>query len=319
MSKLTNEEKVRRYHSIYDQIYLNPRIHVHEISKNLRLPRNTVASYLDSMYELEMLFGPELRLKYYQGLNEYMYLVKFDDPYAAFDELQQDTKIIYCSMFLGDWNMMIMSDRDYDPSYITGFEYLLYKGERRDTVTPKVALRDWKPAFQRMKIQASEFDPNGAQESNLVSCGPPAWDDEEWKLFYEYKYDFRKKVTPVLRRNLISSDKFYHWIKDLHNHVDVNLRFYPDGYGNYTHFGFLFRTKYPKAVISLLSNLPTSPSCIEVEDGAIALLGIKSDLTFAELSVTTHRMKLSSMIDRFSQAIGVLHYIEAEEGYTKLQ
>ncbi len=307
MSKLTREEKLRRYHAIYDQIYLNARIHVHEISKNVRVARNTVSSYLEYMYEAEILSGPQLRLKYFPGLDEHVYLTKFDDPYAAFDELQQEKEVIYCSMFLGDWNIMIMSNSSYDPSTIDGFEYLLLKGARHDIITPRVPLRDWNNAFRTMKHEILDFNTSNVQEPNLVNRSPPPWDEEEWNLFYEYKYDFRRKVTPVLRKNLISSDKFYRWLQTLYQHVGVVLTFYPDGYGNYTHFAFFFRTEYPRAVISLLSNLPTSPYCIEVDCGVFAILSIKSDLTFNALSGTLHQMKTSGMVAKFNQAIGVLY------------
>ncbi len=319
MSKLTRREKLRRYHAIYDKIYINPRIHVHEISKSLKLARNTVSSYLERMYDSEILFGPELRLKYYPELNEYMHLAKFDDPYAAFDELQRDPEVMYCSLFVGDWNLMIMCGKDYDVSGITGFEDLLFKGERLDNTTPRISLKDWKAAFQIMKGVVSEFDAEEMQETELLSNGPPPWDEEEWKLFYEYKYNFRKKVTPVLRKHLISSDKFYRWLDTLPLHTNVNLRFYPDGYENYTHFTFFFKTEFPKAVISLFSNLPTSPTCIKVRGGAIIMVDIKSDTTFPELSATIYRMRRSGMIESFNQAIGLFSYIEAEEGYAQMK
>lgn len=311
MSKLTAEEKLRRYHSIYDQIYFNPRIHVHEISKNLRLPRNTVTGYLEHMYKSEMLFGPELRLKYYYELNEYMFLVKVDDPYATFDEVNNDPNIIYCSIFLGDWNIMIFAEKNYDPTHVSGYKDLIYKGQRHDILTPRTTLRDWKSAFRKMKVEASEFQPERTREPNSI-LDPPDWDEEEWKLFYEYKYDFRRKVTPVLRKNLISSDKFYQWIKDLPGHAGINLRFYPDGYGNYTHFAFLFRTQFPTAVVNLLSNLPTTPGCTVVDGGVLAIVSIKSDLTVGELSATTRQMKKSGMIEGFSHAIGIIYYIGVE-------
>lgn len=319
MSKLTREEKVKRYHAIYDQIYLNPRVHVHEISKNLRLARNTVSSYLEYMYESEILFGPELRLKYYPHMNRYMYLAKFDDPYAAFDELQRNPEILYCSLFFGDWNIMFMTDKNYDPSHVEGFEYVLFGGERRDIITPRVPLTKWEPAFERMGLQISEFDPDGAKKADPLSNDPPPWDEEEWKLFHEYEYDFRKKVTPVLRKHLISSDKFYKWLSVLSSYTNLHMRFYPDGYGNYTHFSFLLKTNYTDAVISLLSNLPTTTICITVEDGIMVMLSIKSDMTFADLSITIHKMKTSGMIERFHQAIGVVHYVEVEEGYAQLR
>lgn len=319
MSKLTREEKLRRYHAIYDQIYLNPRIHVHEISRNLRMARNTISGYLDHMYESQILFGPELRLKYYSELDEYVYLARVDDPYAAFKELQRDPEIIYCCMFLGDWNIMFMADKDYNAPHICGFEDVLLKGARRDITSPRIPLVGWRAAFQRMKEIASEFDPDGLHETESVIHNPPKWDDEEWKLFYEYKYNFRKKVTPVLRKYLISSDKFYRWLDTLPEHASVNLRFYPDEYENYTHFTFLFKTKYPQAVISLLSHLPTSPGCTEIDGGVITMLSIKSDLTFAELYATIHKMKISGMIEGFNHAIAVFHYYETEEEfYVKL-
>ena len=315
MSKLSREEKLRRYHAIYDQIYLNPRIHVHEISKNVRMARNTVSSYLEHMYNSQLLFGPELRLKYYTGLNEYFYLVKVDDPYGAVDELQRDPRITYVAMFLGDWNVMFISDKHYAFSHVNGFENLLFKGERHDIITPRVFLRDWRFSLQNMKRESLEFDPNGVSETVPEIHPPPDWDDEEWTLFYEYKYDFRKKVTPVLRKHLISSDKFYQWLTTLPKHVHIQVRFYPDGYGNYTHFGFFFKTEYTEAVSSLLSNLPTSISSIHVDGGLIIMLSIKSDMpsTFNALFATIHKMKTSGMVESFYQAIGVIHYPGSEE------
>jgi hypothetical protein len=319
MSKLTRKEKLRRYHAIYNQIYTNPRVHVHEISKNVKMARNTVSGYLDHMYDSQILFGPELRLEYYPGLNKYFQLVKFDDPIIAFEELRNVSQIDYCSLFLGDWNIMYISDGKYDPSHIEGFEYLLFQGVRGDITTPRVPLSDWKPAFKRMKGEAHEFEPNGHEKMSLPIHEPPPWDEEEWKLFSEYEYDFRKKVTPALRKHLISSDKFYQWLESVFDHTTVLMRFYPDGYLNYTHFVFLLRTGYTDAVIALLSNLPTSTVCTHTEEGLLVWLSIKSDLTFTDLSATLQFMRSSNMIDKFNQAIGVLHYIEGEEEQSLLE
>lgn len=315
MSRLTREEKLRRYHAIFDQIYLNPRVHVHEISKNVKIARNTVSGYLDYMYEEEIIFGPELRLKYFPELNKYLHLVKFDDPYVAFNELQRIPEIDYCSMFLGDWNMLFMSEGKYDLSHIEGFEYEVFCGRRGDITTPRAPLTEWEPAFKQIRSKITEFEPDGRIMREFVSNGLPQWDGEEWTLFHEYEYDFRKKVTPVLRKHLISSDKFYKWLRTLPTYTTILMEFYPDGHGNYTHFGFLLETDYPNAAISVLSNLPTSILYTQVEKGLMAYLSIKSDTTFADLSVTLHRMKASGMIKGFNQAIGVVHYIGTEDGY----
>jgi DNA-binding Lrp family transcriptional regulator len=315
MSKLTREEKVRRYHAIYDQIYSNPRIHVHEVSKNLKVARNTVSSYLDEMYESGILFGPELRLKYYSGLNIYMYLVKFDDPYAAFDQLQRDPRVTFASMYFGDWNIMLISDADYEISRVSGFENLLYKGRRYDIITPRTQLREWKTSFQKMRQEMSELNPESAEDPDFMARSPPDWDEEEWTLFYEYQHDFRKKVTPVLRKHLVSSDKFYRWMATLSDSTNVIMRFYADGVGSYTHFGFFFRTKYAETVISLLSNLPTTISSIHVEGGLVTTLSIKSDIasTFLSLFTTIHKMRTSGIVEKFNQAIGTISYDEVEE------
>jgi hypothetical protein len=97
------------------------------------------------------------------------------------------------------------------------------------------------------------------------------------------------------------------------------MRFYPDGYLNYTHFVFLLRTGYTDAVIALLSNLPTSTVCTHTEEGLLVWLSIKSDLTSTDLSATLQFMRSSNMIDKFNQAIGVLHYIEGEEEQSLLE
>jgi hypothetical protein len=319
MSKLTRKEKVRRYHAIYNQIYLNPRVHVHEISKNLKFARNTVSGYLDHMYQSEILFGPELRLKYHPGLEKYVHLIKFDDPYSAFDELQRVPQIDYCSMFLGDWNIMYISDEPYDPSHIEGFENMLFLGKRGNILTPNTPLIGWKKAFERMKVRISGFDCNGKKETNMIPEECPSWDEEEWTLFHEYEYDFRKKVTPILRKHLVSSEKFYQWLETIPEYTSVLTKFYPDGYGNYTHFGFLLKTEFPDSVIDILSNLPATVLCIQVECGLLAMLSIKSDITFTDLSSTLHRMRTSGMIDGFHQAIGLIHYIGIEEGYAELK
>jgi len=315
MSKLTREEKVRRYHAIYDQIYLNPRIHIHEISKNLKLARNTVTGYLDEMYESGILFGPGLRLKYYSGLDKYIYLVKFDDPYLAFDQLQKDPRIQYSAMYFGDWNMMLMSDARYDVSHIPGFEHMLFGGERYDMLTPHTSFVEWKTSFQKIKQEMSEFDPEKAGDPNFTTRKAPDWDREEWTLFQEYQHDFRKKVTPVLRKHLISSDKFYRWMATLPKTTNIFLQFFADGARSYTHFRFFFKTLYADAVTSLLSSLPTSITSIYVEGGVIVTLSIKSDVvsTFLGLFNTIHRMRTTGMIQKFHQAIGTVYYSKEED------
>ncbi|KYK38839.1 MAG: winged helix-turn-helix domain-containing protein [Theionarchaea archaeon] len=315
MSRLSKKEKLRRYHAIYDQIYQNPRIHIHEISKNLKMARNTISSYLKYMYESGILLGPELRLKYYPGLNEYICLAKFDDPYEAFDQIQMDENVSYASMFFGDWNIMVTSNGPYDLSQISGFESLVFEGERYDITAPRVpSLSNWKTAFQKMKQEINEFDPDSVNDPNYADRRPSHWDKEEWELFYEYKYNFRKKVTPVLRKNLISSDKFYRWIEALPDTANVSTRFFADGMWNYTHFGFFFETNYAEAVTSILSNLPTSIYSIDIDKGLIVTVSIKSDIASAFVGFfdILHEMRTHGIINRFHQAITVLYYFKEE-------
>ncbi|MGD2251146.1 MAG: winged helix-turn-helix transcriptional regulator, partial [Candidatus Methanofastidiosia archaeon] len=62
MGKITKKRQLENCYKIYEQVYHENTMSIHEIAQNTGLSRNTVAKYLKKMYKKDILRGPYLRV-----------------------------------------------------------------------------------------------------------------------------------------------------------------------------------------------------------------------------------------------------------------
>lgn len=83
---MDENEKIRDYYRIYEEIYREHTISSHEISVNTGILKNKVSKYVKEMYERSVLKGPFISLHPARNYRSYAAFCKFEDPMPAYQE-----------------------------------------------------------------------------------------------------------------------------------------------------------------------------------------------------------------------------------------
>jgi hypothetical protein len=297
-------ERIINYHKIYSCVYDSPTMSGSDIAFHTGLSRNTVAKYLKEMYTNGMIRGPHIRMKPALNYTEYVYLLNFQDPYKVFRGLRTFPHVVYHAMTFGDWNTMVVTDRQLDFSNLVGFQSLINQGKRGYSYTPHVACISWNESFRKMYSHIEPFTP---VPEHSRTPAPLDWGEDEWKLFCTFKYSMRKKVTPTIRKINVRYETYSEWMNTLHNHCTIHTGFYPEGYHNYSSYCFLFQTDHIQSVQSLFSFLPTTPFIMVLPDFLFIFVSVISPDVARNLFCTIYDMKISQIIREFSHAVALFH------------
>ncbi|KYK34577.1 MAG: hypothetical protein AYK19_22615 [Theionarchaea archaeon DG-70-1] len=123
--------------------------------------------------------------------------------------------------------------------------------------------------YRSCRKRVENFDPADYEPKGIIkTCWEETipWDAEYELLFREFKFNLRKKLTPIMRKYLISGYKIYKFLEELPKHCTVFTRYFPEGFPNYDSYLYMFETDYEDFVIELFSELPTSPFFFKVSD-----------------------------------------------------
>lgn len=301
--RVSQEKKMRDYYRIFEQIYEDPIMSFYTISVNTQLSRNTVSKYLKEMYEKDILIGPYLRMKPAVNYKEYVYLLRFTDPYTAFRELEQ-FHCLYTAVTFGDWNILVITNKLLDFSQLKGFETVVDQEMRFCFYTPKVEVITWYKCFERVYEQLDRFTP-GLIESKDYRLTFLHWGDTEWKLFSAFSH-IRKKVTPVLKKIGVTYETYAKWMKTLEDHCTIHTEFYPEGFKTYVCYCFLFYTDYRESVRALFSLFPATSRVIELEKNLLVFVHVTSSAVRRGLMCLIYDMATKRMIKGFRQAVVLL-------------
>ena len=306
MGETSKPTRIKKYYTIYEQVYETPSISVYDLSLCTEISRNTVARYIKEMYEDTIMTGPCLHLKPAPNYTEYLYLMKVSDPLPVYEELKVRPHVLYHASSFGDWNILVVTDNYMDFSQVTGFQTLVYYGKKGYTYTPKVELTTWQKRFEDIHNCLKEFTPHVNYREN-ISTPVLTWTKNEWKLYHAFKNNLRQKITPLLRKINVRYDIYVKWMKSLHNHCTIHTGFYPGGHQDHMVYSFLFDTHYPETVRLLFSLLPCTPVIIEVDSHLLVSIPVKfPDIERAVLCMVND-MKTKKIIAGFSLA-GYLFY-----------
>ena len=121
MSRISPEQKMLKYFTIYEHMYEDPFISAYALSEKTGISRKTVSAYLKEMYAKKIISGPFLSMKLVQNYTEYLYFMNFSDPMKIFEGLKEFPHIVYHALTFGSWNTCIISERPLDFSRQVGF------------------------------------------------------------------------------------------------------------------------------------------------------------------------------------------------------
>lgn len=307
MGKISQSERKENYHKIFEQIFEYPTLPIYDISQKAELSRNTVSKYLKEMYARSILIGPQIRMKPAPNYREYIYLMNFKNPFQVFEGLKQFPHVLYHVMTFGEWNLMVVTNRSLDFSKLVGFETMVGQGVRGRSYTPKVEYTTWDESFTKSYEHVTEFTPVQTEYKTRRLAPPLPWEEDEWKLFHTFKFNMRRKVTPMLRKINVRYETYTKWMETLTDHSTVHVGFYPEGYQNYMTYCFLLSSDHEESVKSLFSLFPTTPFVVEMGSQLMVFCNmISSDIT-RKLFCTIYDMKRKEMIRGFKQAVAVFH------------
>ena len=300
MDTKTQIKRLESYYKIFEQIYKNNRSFIYEIAKKTKLARNTVSKYLEEMYEKTVITGPRLEMKSTCTYKEYVYLMNFSDPSHVYEGLKGFPHVVYHALTFGDWNTLVIANRLLDFSQLMGFQNMVYRNVKYCCHTPPVVQTTWEQSFSDINKKIAHFTPGELEKRSGLAPALP-WGDNEWKLFFAFKDNIRKKITPTLREIGVHYSTYREWLKNLGTFCTVHTGFYPEGYHTYQHHCLLFFTPY-KSVISLLSLFPSTSVFMEVGDQLLAVVNPVYSGVIRALICTIYDMAAVNMIEGFKKA-----------------
>jgi len=304
MGKISQETRLHNYYKIFEQIHEISTISINDIAENTGLSRNTVSKYLKEMYNLNIIMGPHLRVNPHANYKEYVYLMNFSDPWLVFKGLNQFPHVLYHSITFGDWNTMVVTDNLLDFSRLKSFQTIVYQGVRGYSYTPKPEFTAWDECFKHLNEHITQYVPVPVHKNKKL-LAPLPWGEDEWKLFHSFKYNVRKKVTPLLRTINVRYESYLKWAATLEAHSTVHTGFYPDGYTTYLSCCFLV-SGCQSTVKSLFSHFPTTPFIMEINSNVLVFITMPS-LETRKLFCTLYHMKINQIIEGFSHAVALFY------------
>jgi predicted DNA-binding transcriptional regulator len=258
------EERKKQYRIIYELLCKSTRIHIKDLAHILEIDPYTASRRLREAFEQGYISFPQVRKRSYAALKEYMYFVNCDHPFALYKKHSQDSSIVYHARMIGFANMWIIADKEIN---IEGD--IIEKGLHSDYYVAYAPHHSWIRAIKNMQEKARAFDPKEYEPTGIIETHwheTIEWDIEDEILLREFKYNVRKKLSPIMKKNRISAEKIYKFFDRMHECCTVFTRYFPETISAYDPYLFMFETDYEDFIISLFSELPTSSFFFKVSD-----------------------------------------------------
>ena len=300
--KISAKRVILEYMRIAHQLCENPFMPQWNMAQNLKMSRNTVSKYLKEMYARNMMVGPWMSVNPHSDYREYVYLVNFHDPLFAYEGLKDFPHVLYNSLTFGDWNTTVITDRHLDFSTLKGFESMVYWGVKGVVYTPGVVHARWDESLKRIYMYLDRFNPVNREYKEFMTDISLNWGEKEWKLYYAFKDNVRRSVTPLLRRINVRYEIYSAWMHDLGKHCRIHTEFYPKGYDTYISLNLLLDSDYKKSVKSIFSLFPTTPIIMEVNNQLLVFLKVVTSEYTRDTICAMYDMKAVDMIKGLKKA-----------------
>lgn len=268
----TLEDRKKEYRIIYELLEDKPRINVKNIASILDSDRHSASNRLKELFTHGYASKPQIRKRSYQNMKEYMYFVHDETPHDIFEKYCNHEKVVYLAVMGGIPNFWMITHERIDIN-------AEIKGPRSDYRVSFAPDTPWHDAMERIHTRIKEFDPQSYEPQNTIQTHwneTIRWDEEDEKLYNAFQYDLRRKLTPVMKGNLISGEKIYKWFNRLHETCTVYTQFYPEGIDQYDPYLLMVDTDYEDFIIDLFSQFPTSSIFFTVEKKLFCFCNVKS-------------------------------------------
>jgi hypothetical protein len=233
----------------------DPRMKTHEMARNLGVVRNTAYEYEKKAKEQGILFSPQLRLKMYDDVKEYVYALSSDDAYFHFHRLQKDARTCYILFATGFIDLLIISSEKFSQQELQDLGEVKLKGSRSNYIYPTIPHYDYVTAMDKIE----EFSKREFEKSILRVEYPERkvkWKEIDWELYKRLRYDLTKKYTELAKDVKMSYDGFRWSLKRILANTQVIVPYYPEGYSRYINFYFFIQSDYENLFKEIFSYIP---------------------------------------------------------------
>ena len=260
----TIEEKKKQYRIIYELICNSPRIFINEISSALNTDRGTASRRTHEAFNDGYVLKPQVRKKSYKNMKEYIYILNSSDAIQNYLDYIEDENVVYHAELLGPANFWIMAREEID---LKG--EILAEGARSDYYVAHAPNHSWLTAIEKIHTMVKEFNSDRYVTKGYIHDHLNEyldWNSEFEMLYREFKYNARKKQTPIRKKHLISGSKLQDWYEKYLEYCTVFTRWFPEGFSAYDPYLIMFETDYEDFIVELFSELPTSSIFFKVGD-----------------------------------------------------
>lgn len=252
----TLEYRRRQYRIIFEIFWhRNPRVYIKDVASLLQADPSATSRRMREAIEEGYIAGPQVRKRSFLNLSEHVYLVNCMRPVKSFKKLMKDMDVTYHAMMNGFANLWITSNKRIG---IKGDVVL--EGLRSDYHVSFPPNHSWDTAVRKIQEKIKAFNPKDHESKGIIETHwneAVPWDSQDETLFREFKYNLRKRVTPIMREHHISGEKLYKWLGRLSECCTIATCYYPEKFSSYDSFLYMFETDYEDFIIDLFSELPT--------------------------------------------------------------
>ena len=274
--KLSRKEKRRQYRIIYECLYEDVRVTITDLSERIGATLETTSKRVNEAFNHGYILKPQIRKCSYANFKQHMFFVDCENPLKLYLQYTKDKQVVYHAVMEGFSNLWVTS---LDKMIIEG--NIIVGGPVSDMHVSFAPPHSWEEAKRIMwekveKFNPAEYEPKGIIQTHYDE--KMEWDEEDEILYRNLKYDLRKPLYPVARKNHISGQKAWDWLKKLPECCSIMTQYYPQTITAYDPYIFVFETNYEDFIIDVFSELPSSCSFFKVSNTLVIYTHVVREL-----------------------------------------
>jgi DNA-binding Lrp family transcriptional regulator len=262
--KLPLQQLRSEYRDIYELLCQEPRIQKKDVKEVLGHTWETTSNRMKEAFEKGYIIGPHLKRKSFQNFKEYMYFLDCEEPLEVFLELIENQNVVYHARMDGFSNQWIISNIELDID-----DVILPVGIRSDYLISYPPDHSLDISVGEMQYRIRHFNLKDYTQQGYIATHwdqTIEWSEKDELLFREFKYNFRKPLTPIADKHHMWRGDIYEFLEKAPECCTIATFFYPETLSAYDNYLYMFETDYEDFIIDLFSLLPTSTFFFKVSD-----------------------------------------------------
>jgi hypothetical protein len=294
----------RDFYRLFSYVNQEPRIPLAEIARRMGKDKRTISAWWKIAVENRIIIPPVLRKKSFLNFREHVYFLKVRDPSKLFDQLKDDRDITYYMVQTGFSNFGITSIGSIDPP-----GDVILSGEKSDYYISTPPDHSFEKAIAIIEKKLHSIG-NPAPSPLLYHQRPyEPWDEKDEILYQEFCNDFRKPLTPVMRKHHVYSDKIMKWIRSSREFGQIITYYFPNGEAVYLPSIFMLNTDHDSLIIDIFSQLPLTNTYYRLGTYLIMTIHVPFQLRVKSLiRKALSRLQEDDIVETYDTSIIEYHY-----------